>query len=72
MPAARYLHAIGRRLNCATRQRPRHPSRLVIESHGRACEVGRFLTEEERIGLAGRLRQLVGKSSESPALEARS
>jgi uncharacterized membrane protein len=50
----------------------RHPSRLVIESHGRACEVGRFLTEEERRGLAGRLRQLVGKLSESPVLEARS
>jgi uncharacterized membrane protein len=50
----------------------RHPSRLVIESHGRVCEVGRFLAEEERVGLAGRLRQLVGKSSESPALEARS
>jgi uncharacterized membrane protein len=49
-----------------------HPSRLVIESHGRACEVGRFLTEEERLGLAGRLRQLVGKSSESPALDVRS
>jgi uncharacterized membrane protein len=48
-----------------------HPSRLFIESHGRACEVGRFLTEEERRGLAGRLRQLVGKSSESPVLEAR-
>ncbi len=46
-----------------------HPCRLVIESHGRACEVGRFLTEEERIGLAGRLRQLVGNSSESPALD---
>ncbi|MEY2918889.1 MAG: hypothetical protein RL261_194 [Pseudomonadota bacterium] len=45
-----------------------HPSRLVIESHGRACEVGRFLTEEERLGLAGTLRELVGKSSESPAL----
>jgi uncharacterized membrane protein len=49
-----------------------HPSRLMIESHGRCCEVGRFLTEEERLGLAGRLRQLVGKSSESPALDARS
>jgi uncharacterized membrane protein len=45
-----------------------HPSRLLIESHGRACEVGRFLTEEERRGLAGRLRQLVGKTSESPVL----
>jgi uncharacterized membrane protein len=45
-----------------------HPSRLVIESHGRACEVGRFLTEEERCSLASRLQQLVGKTSESPAL----
>ena len=45
-----------------------HPSRLQIESHGHACEVGRFLTEEERRGLAGRLRQLVGKTSESPVL----
>jgi len=46
-----------------------HPSRLTIESHGRACEVGRFLTEDERRDLAARLRRLVGKSSESPALE---
>jgi uncharacterized membrane protein len=45
-----------------------HPSRLFIESHGRTCEVGRFLTEEERCGLAERLRQLVGKTSETPAL----
>ena len=45
-----------------------HPSRLTIASHGRACEVGRFLTEEERRGLADRLRRLVGKTSESPAL----
>jgi uncharacterized membrane protein len=49
-------------------QRSQHPSRLVIESHGRACEVGRFLTEEERRNLASRLQQLVGKTSESPAL----
>jgi uncharacterized membrane protein len=46
-----------------------HPSRLTIESHGRACEVGRFLTEDERRGLAARLARLVGKPSESPALE---
>jgi len=45
-----------------------HPSRLVLESHGRACEVGRFLTEEERRGLAVRLKQLVGNVNESPAL----
>jgi uncharacterized membrane protein len=45
-----------------------HPSRLLIESHGRACEVGRFLTEDERRSLAERLRRLVGKTSESPTL----
>jgi uncharacterized membrane protein len=45
-----------------------HPSRLTIESHGRACEVGRFLTEDERRRLAARLERLVGKTSESPAL----
>jgi uncharacterized membrane protein len=45
-----------------------HPSRLTLESHGRACEVGRFLTEDERRDLAGRLRLLVGKTGESPAL----
>lgn len=45
-----------------------HPSRLVFESHGRACEVGRFLTEDERRSLAVRLKQLVGNTSESPAL----
>ena len=46
----------------------RYPSRLTIESHGRACEVGRFLTEDERRRLADRLVRLVGKTSESPAL----
>jgi uncharacterized membrane protein len=45
-----------------------YPSRLTIESHGRACEVGRFLTDEERRGLALRLQRLVGNTSESPAL----
>jgi uncharacterized membrane protein len=49
-------------------QPARHPSRLTIESHGRACEVGRFLTEDERRSLAARLERLVGKTSESPAL----
>lgn len=45
-----------------------HPSRLMLESHGRACEVGRFLTEDERRTLAARLKQLVGNVNESPAL----
>ena len=45
-----------------------HPSRLLLESHGSACEVGRFLTEDERRSLAARLKQIVGNVNESPAL----
>jgi uncharacterized membrane protein len=45
-----------------------HPSRLVIESHGRQCAVGDFLTEEERRGLAVRLTGLIGRVNESPPL----
>ena len=45
-----------------------HPSRLVIESHGRQCAVGDFLTEEERRGLARKLGELIGRVNESPAL----
>lgn len=47
---------------------PRHPSRLVIESQGRQCELGRFLTEEERRDVARRLRRLVGGMNASPLL----
>jgi uncharacterized membrane protein len=46
-----------------------YPSRLMIESRGRAFEVGSFLTEEERCLLAERLRNLVGGMNESPPLE---
>jgi uncharacterized membrane protein len=45
------------------------PSRLTIESHGRAYEVGSFLTEEDRCLLAKRLGRLVGGMNESPPLE---
>jgi uncharacterized membrane protein len=44
-----------------------HPSRLTIESHGRQCELGSFLTEEERRGLALRLQRLIGRVDESPS-----
>jgi uncharacterized membrane protein len=47
---------------------PLHRSHLVIESHGRRCEVGKFLTEEERQQLAAELRCLVGGMNQSPAL----
>jgi uncharacterized membrane protein len=47
---------------------PLHRGHLVIESHGRAYEVGKFLTEEERRHLAAELRRLIGGMSQSPAL----
>jgi uncharacterized membrane protein len=46
-----------------------YPSKLTIESRGRAYEVGSFLTEEERCLLAKRLHSLVGGMNESPPLE---
>ena len=45
------------------------PCRLTIESRGLACEVGSFLTEEDRCRLAERLHYLVGGMNESPPLE---
>jgi uncharacterized membrane protein len=45
-----------------------HPSRLTIESHGRQCELGSFLTEAERRGLALRLQGLIGHVNQSPSL----
>ena len=47
---------------------PLHPCQLVIESHGRGYEVGKFLTEEERRQLAAELRRLIGGMNQSPAL----
>ena len=47
---------------------PHHPSALLIQSQGRSFEVGCFLTEEERIGLAMRLRLSVGTVNQSPPL----
>lgn len=47
-----------------------HPSRLFVESHGRTCEVGSFLTEEERRALHRRLGELIGPRAASPPLGA--
>lgn len=58
----------GSRVTLRTPQTALHPSRLLLESRGRACEVGRFLTEDARRSLAARLQQLVGNVNEPPAL----
>ena len=38
-----------------------HPRRLILRSHGRAVELGRFLTDEEREEAAASLRALLGR-----------
>jgi uncharacterized membrane protein len=45
-----------------------YPSRLLIESHGRGCEVGRFLTEKERQAFSQQLHRIVGGVNASPPL----
>jgi uncharacterized membrane protein len=49
---------------------PLHRGRLLIESRGRAYEVGRFLSEEERLQLASHLGRVIGGMNQSPALPA--
>jgi uncharacterized membrane protein len=48
-----------------------HPSQLLIESRGRAVEIGGFLTEDQRRGLAARLKQMIGSINETPPLDDR-
>lgn len=38
-----------------------HPRRLIVRSHGRAVELGRFLTDDERDEAASRLRDLLAR-----------
>ncbi len=47
---------------------PLHRAHLVIESHGRAYEVGKFLSEEERLQLASHLGRVIGGMNQSPAM----
>ena len=40
-----------------------YPSRLLLRSHGRQVELGKFLNEDERRGLARDLRQTLAQTS---------
>ena len=41
---------------------PRRDSRLTLRSHGRRLEIGRFLTPQEKVDLARRLRQALDRA----------
>src|SRR5580698_4098027 len=64
--------ALGLALNASMRRRRYTQTLLITDSlvsRGLACEVGSFLTEEERCLLAKRLGRLVGGMNESPPME---
>lgn len=41
------------------------PSRLFLRGHGRSCEIGDFLTDEERNSLQSRLTELLAENGET-------
>ena len=43
-----------------------YPSRLLVRSHGRQAEIGRFLNEQERQGLARLLCSAANRENENP------
>jgi uncharacterized membrane protein len=53
------------RLAIVAATRAGRPSRLLLRSHGRQCEIGRFLTEDARHALRRRLEGSLGRRSES-------
>ena len=57
--------ALRRRSRLRSPRTRLYPSKLTIDSRGLACEVGSFLTEEERGRLAQRLHVLIGGMNES-------
>jgi uncharacterized membrane protein len=70
VPKARFARHWAR-VNVRRAHSRLHPSRLLIESQGEACEIGSFLTEHERHRTASRLGVLIGRMNESPPLPGR-
>jgi uncharacterized membrane protein len=46
---------------------PRHESRVILTSHGRALSVGNFLSPEERLEFARALREALARARAAPA-----
>lgn len=47
-------------------RRDSHPSRLLIGSHGKRCEIGGSLIESDRVSLSRRLAELIGATGSVP------
>ena len=54
------------RVELVRARRSGHPSRLLIGSHGRVCEVGQSLIESDRLSLCRRLSELIGATGALP------
>lgn len=59
------------RVKMRAAESPLHPSKLTIESHGRRCEIGRFLNEQERRLVAKRLQRMIDAPANPAAPPAR-
>jgi uncharacterized membrane protein len=55
------------RVEVSRPRRPGHPSRLLIGSHGKRCEVGESLVESDRASLGRRLAELIGATGTLPS-----
>jgi uncharacterized membrane protein len=65
-PAARF-HPYWARVSLQPGAWRGAPSRLLVRSHGRELEIGAFLNDEERSGLAKRLARLLAEAAGSAA-----
>ena len=54
------------RVELSRPRRQGHPSRLLIGSHGKRCEVGESLIESDRVSLGRRLAELIGATGTLP------
>lgn len=59
------FHPYWARLELKPGRRFGWPSRLVLRSHGRETEIGRFLNEAERAALARQLNELLAQARRS-------
>lgn len=63
------FHPYWARLELLPGRRFGWPSRLVLRSHGRETEIGRFLNEAERVALARQLNELLARARKAVSMD---